>query len=405
MAELITMPKLSDTMEEGVLVTWFKKVGEQVKDGELIAEIETDKATMEFESYLEGEVLYIGVEEGATVVVDAPLIIIGAKGEDFTALLAANKQSTKEEKTPAVKSTETAPVVKADPVKAAPIQDSRLKVSPLAKKIAKEKGISLSQIQGTGPNNRIVKRDVESYKSSNIQSNFVGVEKYTEQPLSQMRKVIAKRLAESKFTAPHFYLTMDIDMDAAIESRKAIKSVLDIKISFNDMIIKACAKALKKHPKVNSSWLGDRIRYNEHINIGVAVAVDEGLLVPVVRFADGKRLSQISSEVKDYARKAKNKELQPKDWAGNTFTVSNLGMFGIEEFTAIINPPDAAILAIGAIKQVPVVKNSEIVAGNVMRVTLSCDHRVVDGVVGSQFLNTFKQYMENPSILLGEINI
>jgi len=405
MAELITMPKLSDTMEEGVLVTWFKKVGEQVKDGELIAEIETDKATMEFESYLEGEVLYIGVEEGATVVVDAPLIIIGAKGEDFTALLAANKQSTKEEKTPAVKSTETAPVVKADPVKATPIQDSRLKVSPLAKKIAKEKGISLNQIQGTGPNNRIVKRDVESYKPSNIQSNFVGVEKYTEQPLSQMRKVIAKRLAESKFTAPHFYLTMDIDMDAAIESRKAIKSVLDIKISFNDMIIKACAKALKKHPKVNSSWLGDRIRYNEHINIGVAVAVDEGLLVPVVRFADGKRLSQISLEVKDYARKAKNKELQPKDWAGNTFTVSNLGMFGIEEFTAIINPPDAAILAIGAIKQVPVVKNSEIVAGNVMRVTLSCDHRVVDGVVGSQFLNTFKQYMENPSILLGEINI
>ena len=405
MAELITMPKLSDTMEEGVLVTWFKKVGEQVKDGELIAEIETDKATMEFESYLEGEVLYIGVEEGATVVVDAPLIIIGAKGEDFTALLAANKQSTKEEKTPAVKSTETAPVVKADPVKATPIQDSRLKVSPLAKKIAKEKGISLNQIQGTGPNNRIVKRDVESYKPSNTQSNFVGVEKYTEQPLSQMRKVIAKRLAESKFTAPHFYLTMDIDMDAAIESRKAIKSVLDIKISFNDMIIKACAKALKKHPKVNSSWLGDRIRYNEHINIGVAVAVDEGLLVPVVRFADGKRLSQISLEVKDYARKAKNKELQPKDWAGNTFTVSNLGMFGIEEFTAIINPPDAAILAIGAIKQVPVVKNSEIVTGNVMRVTLSCDHRVVDGVVGSQFLNTFKQYMENPSILLGEINI
>ncbi len=409
MAELIKMPKLSDTMEEGVLVKWFKKVGDFIKDGELIAEIETDKATMEFESYLEGELLYIGVEEGATVPVDAPLVVIGTKGEDFSALIAVAE--TKEEKEVApIASTPPVvteiPVTKEEPI-ALPIQvtDARVKVSPLAKKIAEGKGISLNQIQGTGPNNRIIKRDVESFTPAKRQPNFIGVEKYTEQSVSQMRKVIAKRLAESKFTAPHFYLTMDIDMDAAIEARKAIKAVLEVKVSFNDMIVKACAKALKKHPKVNSSWLGDRIRFNEHINIGVAVAVDEGLLVPVVRFADGKRLSQISAEVKDFAAKARNKTLQPKDWAGNTFTISNLGMFGIEEFTAIINPPDAAILAIGAIKQVPVIKNGDLIAGNVMRVTLSCDHRVVDGVVGSKFLNTFKQYMEHPSILLGEINI
>ncbi|MCB9500260.1 MAG: 2-oxo acid dehydrogenase subunit E2, partial [Erysipelotrichaceae bacterium] len=285
--------------------------------------------------------------------------------------------------------------------------NGRVKASPLAKKLAEEKGLNLNSIQGTGDNGRIIKRDVENHQGggSSAQANFVGVEKYTEVPVSQMRKTIARRLGESKFTAPHFYLTISIDMDNAIEARNSIKDIMDVKVSFNDMVIKAAAASLKQHPKVNSSWLTDKIRYNEHVNIGVAVAVDEGLLVPVVRFADGKTLSQISGEVREYATRAKNKQLQPQDWEGSTFTISNLGMFGIEEFTAIINPPDACIMAVGGISQVPVVKNGQVVPGNVMKVTLSCDHRVVDGALGAAFLNTFKQLMENPVLLLGSANI
>ncbi|PJA06474.1 MAG: pyruvate dehydrogenase, partial [Flavobacteriales bacterium CG_4_10_14_0_2_um_filter_32_8] len=288
---------------------------------------------------------------------------------------------------------------------ATPNSNGRLMVSPLAKKLAIEKNINLSTIKGSGDGGRITKRDLENYSGASIISNFVSVEKYTEVPVSQMRKIIAQRLGESKFSAPHFYLTLSINMDNAINARKSILDIVGIKVSFNDLIIKAVAVALKKHPKVNSSWLGDKIRYNEHVNIGVAVAVEDGLLVPVVRFADGKTLSQISEEVAEYVKKAKDKKLQPEDWQGNTFTISNLGMFGIEEFTAIINPPDACILAVGGINQVPVIKNGQLIPGNIMKVTLSCDHRVVDGVTGSEFLQTFKGLMENPVILLGTQNI
>ncbi len=417
MAEIVRMPKLSDTMTEGVVAKWHKKVGDMVKEGDLLADIETDKATMEFESYVEGTLLYIGVKEGETSPVDTILAIFGEKGEDVSALIKEEKEKPAvKNEIPIVeepKSIETKvvekpnqEVSKAVEVKVTNGSNGRMMVSPLAKKLAAEKNINLSLVSGTGESGRIIKRDIENYSGGGVSaSNFVGVEKYTEVPVSQMRKVIAQRLAESKFTAPHFYLTMDIDMDNAIDSRKSIKDIAEVKVSFNDLVIKAVAVALKKHPKVNSSWLGDKIRYNEHINIGVAVAVEEGLLVPVVRFADGKTLSQISSEVRAYSQRAKDKKLQPEDWEGNTFTISNLGMFGIEEFTAIINPPDACILAVGGIKQVPVVKNGHVVPGNVMKVTLSCDHRVVDGVTGSEFLQTFKALMENPVILLGAQNI
>ncbi len=424
MAEIVRMPKMSDTMTEGVVAKWHKNVGDPVKSGELVAEIETDKATMEFESYQEGVLLYKGVEEGKAAPVDGILAILGTKGEDYKALLAeenkkaavaATPEPVKEQPKPAQAKATVAAASVAPPPVTAPKQvsvptdsDDRMKISPLARKLAGEKGIDLSRVMGSGDNGRIVKRDIDWFKpgmavsgSSAIQPNAITEERFEEVPVSQMRKTIAKRLAESKFTAPHFYLTIEINMDQAIAARESINAVIDSKISFNDLILKAAATALRQNPKVNSSWLGDRIRYNEHINIGVAVAVEDGLLVPVVRFADSKTLRQINSEVKVFAQKAKDKKLQPSDWEGNTFTISNLGMFGIEEFTAIINPPDACILAIGGIMQKPVVKNNLVVPGNVMKVTLSCDHRVVDGATGSEFLRTFKGLLENPVVLLG----
>jgi pyruvate dehydrogenase E2 component (dihydrolipoamide acetyltransferase) len=417
MAEIVYMPKLSDTMTEGVVASWIKNVGDSVKNGEIIAEIETDKATMEFESFYDGVLLYIGVDTGKTAPVNAILAIIGDKGEDISGLLsgAAAAAATTSEKTevPETPIAAPAPTVKAEPLlpasKPAPIAAQNTSVdrvfaSPLAKKLAEEKGIDISFVAGTGEFGRITKRDVDHYIPYNGQqklknSNTVGVESYIDEPISQMRKTIAKRLAESKFTAPHFYLTMDIDMDNAIQMRKSL-GALEVKVSYNDFVVKAVALALKKHPNVNSSWLGDVIRRNHHVHVGVAVAVEDGLLVPVIRFADGKSLTEISSEVKDLAGKAKTKKLQPSDWEGNTFTISNLGMFGIESFTAIVNPPDSCILAIGGIKEIPVVKNGQVVPGNVMKVTLSCDHRVVDGATGSAFLLSFKECMENPVALV-----
>ena len=427
MAEIVRMPKLSDTMVEGVVAEWHKNVGEAVSSGELLAEIETDKATMEFESFYDGVLLHIGVEKGATAPVNDILAIIGEKGEDVKKILADEEKNTPKEElkedtaveTKPVKDTPQVPspepvkveqpiVVKTEKVvQAASIpvsENGKIKASPLAKRLAEERGINLSFVQGTGEGGRIIKRDIDNYQGGT--AAFTGVESYHEEPVSQMRKVIAQRLGESKFSAPHFYLTIEVDMENAIAARTSINvSIAPNKISFNDLVVKAVAASLKKHPKVNSSWLGDRIRYNDHVHIGVAVAVDEGLLVPVVRFADGKSLTQIGAEVKDYAVRAKNKKLQPEDWEGNTFTISNLGMFGIEEFTAIINPPDACILAVGGIVEKPVVKNGHIVPGNTMKVTLSCDHRVVDGVVGSAFLNTFKDFVENPVVFLGAQNI
>ena len=424
MAEIVRMPKMSDTMTEGVVVKWHKKVGDKVKSGELVAEVETDKATMEYESYHNGTVLYLGVEEGKSVAIDGILAIVGKEGEDYKALLetelakspAASKpaEEVKAAPAPKVEAPKPAPAPVAAPV-AAPIasssSDDRTKASPLAKRLATEKGIDLSMLKGSGDHGRIVKRDIEWFKpgtfvqTAAFAPNAVTSESYSEVAVSQMRKTIARRLSESKFTAPHFYLTMDIDMDALIAARESVNQVASVKISFNDFIVKAVASSLRQHPTVNSSWLDDRIRYNNHINIGVAVAVEDGLLVPVVRYADSKTLTQISTEVKGFSQKAKDKKLQPADWEGNTFTISNLGMFNIEEFTAIINPPDACILAIGGIKQVPVVKNGIVQPGNVMKVTLSCDHRVVDGVVGSKFLNTLKALLENPIVLLGQGNI
>ncbi len=414
------MPKLSDTMTEGVVAEWTKKVGDKVSSGEVLAEIETDKATMEFESFYDGVLLYIGVEKGATAPVNSLLAIIGQEGEDVDKIIAEAKNSAPAESAKEEVKPEPAPVtpepvaekrveVKSAPVPVAPavVSDSngRVFASPLAKKLANEKGIDLSFVPGTGEGGRIVKRDVEHYVpyaggGQVRRSSFSGVESYTDLPISQMRKTIAKRLAESKFTAPHFYLTLDIDMDNAIAIRSQISEAEGIKVSYNDMVIKACALALREHPAINSSWLGDVIRRNDHVHIGVAVAVDEGLLVPVVRFADGKDLPSINAEVKEYAQKAKDKKLQPSDWEGNTFTISNLGMFGIEEFTAIVNPPDSCIMAVGGIKEVPVVKKGAVVPGNVMKVTLSCDHRVVDGASGAAFLQTFKKLMENPVSLL-----
>lgn len=419
MAEVVRMPKLSDTMEEGVVAEWHKNIGDKVESGDLLAEIETDKATMEFESFQDGVLLHIGVEKGKAAPVDSILAILGEAGEDVSAILKAeetgapaqNEPTTEAPKEEAVK---TAEVAKPEPPKAAapannqtPVTTSpdssngRVKASPLAKALAKEKGIDINTVNGSGDGGRIVKRDIDNYVPSAVSASAIaGQESFTEQPVSQMRKVIANRLAESKFSAPHFYLTMEIDMDNAIAARKSINATGDVKVSFNDMVVKATAMALKKHPAVNSSWLGDKIRTNNHVHIGVAVAVPDGLLVPVVRFADSKGLSQIGAEVKDYAEKARNKKLQPQDWEGNTFTISNLGMYGIEEFTAIINPPDACILAVGGIKQKPVVKDGAIVPGNTMKVTLSCDHRVVDGATGSEFLLTLKNYLENPVMML-----
>ena len=409
MAEIIRMPKLSDTMTEGVVASWLKKVGDEVENGELLAEIETDKATMEFESFFDGVLLHIGVEQGGAAPVDSLLCILGEKGEDISALLESALQSAPvvEEKSapapaPAPAVAPVAPVAASVTPVAAPAPVSantgRLKASPLARKLAEERGINVSQIPGSGEAGRIVKRDVEAFNGSNTAAP--GVERFTEVGVSQMRKTIARRLAESKFSAPHFYLTVSIEMDTAMDARKSINDAGEVKISFNDMVVKAAALALKKHPAVNSSWLEDRIRYNEHVHIGVAVAVEDGLLVPVVRHADGKRLSQIGAEVRDFAGKAKDKKLQPSDWEGNTFTISNLGMFGIDEFTAIINAPDACILAIGGINAVPVVRDGAVVPGHVMKVTLSCDHRVVDGASGASFLQDFKAFLENPVRML-----
>jgi len=422
MAEVILMPKLSDTMTEGVVAEWHKKVGDKVSSGELLAEIETDKATMEFESFYDGVLLHIGIEKGATAPVNDVLAIIGEKGEDIQGLLADAKKSNavaeeapkqeevlKEEKEAApVQAATPAPAPKPAPQPVAQTAtDARIFASPLAKKLAEEKGIDVGLVRGTGENGRIVKRDVENYVpyerpagGNSFTAAPAGTESYRDENVSQMRKVIAKRLAESKFTAPHFYLTLEIDMDNAIASRKAMNAQEGVKVSFNDMVVKAVAMSLRKHPTVNSAWMVDFIRRNDHVHIGVAVAVEDGLLVPVVRFADTKGLAKIGAEVKEFAQKAKDKKLQPQDWEGNTFTISNLGMYGIEEFTAIINPPDSCILAVGGIKQVPVVKNGQVVPGNIMKVTLSCDHRVVDGASGSEFLNTFKSYLENPVMML-----
>ena len=415
MAEIVKMPKLSDTMTEGVVSKWHKKVGDKVKSGDLLAEIETDKATMDFESFQDGVLLYIGVEEGKGAAVDSILAILGKEGEDYKALLAADAASSAE---PAPKTETPASPSAPTPVVAAPStvvvsaavassSDNRLKASPLARKIASDKGIDISQVAGSGDGGRIVKRDIEQYSpaaggSKTAAPVFVpaGTESYTDVAVTQMRKVIARRLAESKFSAPHFYLTVEIDMENAMAARTAINASGEVKVSFNDFVVKASAMALRKHPSINSAWLGDKIRTHHHVHIGVAISVEDGLLVPVVRFADQKGLQQISAEVKDYAGKAKAKKLQPADWEGNTFTISNLGMYDIDQFTAIINPPDACILAVGSIQQKPVVKNGAVVPGNVMKVTLSCDHRVVDGVAGAEFLKTFKSYLENPVMML-----
>jgi len=415
--QIVRMPKLSDTMTDGVVAKWHKKVGDKVKSGELLADIQTDKATMEFESFQDGVLLHIGVEEGKGAPVDSILAILGKGGEDVSAIIAADKNksqvaetkteatSTKQEIAPAKKSEEKTTVAAVKSKNDAKGND-RLRISPLAKKIADEKGINLQALKGSGDHGRIIKRDIDKYKASGVGlPAAVSVESYTEESVSQMRKAIARRLGESKFSAPHFYLTMEIDMDEAIKTRDAINQVVSVKISFNDLVIKAVSASLRTNPRINSSWLGDKIRYNNHIHIGVAVAVEDGLLVPVIRFADGKTLSQIATEVKTLAAKAKDKKLQPNEWEGNTFTISNLGMFGIEDFTAIINPPDSCILAVGGIKQTPVVKNGQIVPGNVMKVTLSCDHRVVDGATGSAFLKTLKQNLENPVLMLGAYSI
>ena len=418
-ASVITMPKMSDTMTQGVIANWLKKVGDTVKSGEVIAEVETDKATMELEAFESGKLLYIGVEAGSSVAIDGVIAVIGEEGADYKALLEARQGSVKSAMLSPVES-KGVPAPQAQPavqsaVNGAPSSNGeRIKASPLAKKLAKEFGYDISKIKGSGEFGRIVKRDVESYTPQQTQVSetksaksdsvvlpqVVGEESYSEVALSQMRKTIARRLSESKFTSPHFYLTMEINMDKAVEARASMNEVSPVKISFNDMVIKAVAAALRMNPKVNVSWRGDALRINNHIHIGVAVAVEEGLLVPVIRFADNKSLSHISAEVKTLAEKAGRKQLQPSDWEGSTFTISNLGMFGIEEFTAIINPPDACILAVGGIKQTPIVKDGNIVPGNVMKVTLSCDHRAVDGAVGAAFLKTLKSLLEDPVRLL-----
>lgn len=404
--EVVRMPKLSDTMTEGVVAKWHKKVGDKVKSGELLADIETDKATMEFESFQDGVLIHIGVEAGKSAPVDSVLAILGKGGEDVKAILAAvgTSTSSKSETVSAPKVETQVQKVAATVTSAATTTVSnkttngRVKASPLAKALAKEKGIDISMVSGSGDNGRITKKDIETFTPGTSKKSFFtgGVESFTDEPASQMRKTIARRLLESKNGAPHFYLTIEADMDNAIASRNAINQVSDVKISFNDLVIKACASALRKHPRVNSYWMGDKIRINNHIHIGVAVAVEDGLLVPVVRFADEKSLQQVASEIKDLGKRAKEKKLQPQDWEGNTFTVSNLGMFGIEEFTSIINSPESCILSVGAIRQVPVVKNGAVVPGNVMKVTLACDHRSVDGATGAAFLQTLKMYLENP---------
>ncbi|MEL7020208.1 MAG: pyruvate dehydrogenase complex dihydrolipoamide acetyltransferase [Bacteroidota bacterium] len=453
MAEVIRMPRMSDTMEEGVIVEWLKAEGDEIEAGETLAEVETDKATMELDSFVDGVLLHIAVKEGA-VPIDGIIAVIGEAGEDWQAAIAAATGADSEATTDSTAtdtdaattaSTETA----AEPVAATAVAtngDSRVKASPLARSIAKDEGIDLAAITGSGDQGRIVKRDVEAYLASGTQTTapaapptpapvaevattvattaptapkatpapqpqaatpsitpFVyggSTGESEEIPVTQMRKTIARRLSESKYTAPHFYLTVEVDMGNAVQLRKKLNTVAPTKLSFNDLVIKAAAAALRLHPAINSSWLGDKIRRNKEVNIGVAVAVDEGLLVPVIRYADIKTMSQINVEVKEMAGRARQKKLKPEEMSGNTFTISNLGMFGIEEFTAIINPPDACILAVGAIVEKPVVKDGAIAVGHRMKMTLSCDHRVVDGATGAQFVKTLKEILENPIRLL-----
>ncbi|MFA5299648.1 MAG: pyruvate dehydrogenase complex dihydrolipoamide acetyltransferase [Lutibacter sp.] len=423
MAEIITMPRLSDTMTEGVVAQWLKKVGDKIKEGDILAEIETDKATMEFESFHEGTLLYIGLKDGESAPVDSLLAVIGEEGEDIDAIIKEFKASAPSaSKAPETSKAPEKAAEIAEPEKAAetiktpekvtetvqtPVvtnTSGRIIASPLAKKIAEEKGINLATVSGTGEGGRIVKSDVENYVPAAVSAASApvvsGKESFEETPNSQMRKTIARRLAESKFTAPHYYLMLEINMDNAIESRNLINELPDTKVSFNDMVVKASAMALKKHPKVNSQWFDDRTRINHHINIGIAVAVEDGLVVPVTRFTDQKSMTQIGAEIKDMATRARSKKLTPAEMEGSTFTVSNLGMFGISEFTSIINQPNSAILSVGAIIQKPVVRNGEIVVGNTMKVTLACDHRTVDGATGSAFLQTLKQFIENPVTML-----
>jgi pyruvate dehydrogenase E2 component (dihydrolipoamide acetyltransferase) len=417
MAKIITLNKMTDTMSEGVLVKWTVKKGDEVKSGDILAEVETDKATMDLENFEKGTILELLAEEGLSLPVNSPIAIIGKVGEDISALIAEAKSGSNTSNTSPIETTteKEAETNVISQETSNPIQNTatnsntengRIKISPLAKKLAGDKGIDIQSINGSGEGGRIVKKDVENYSPASkatvaqTSSSSFGVESFSEVPVSQMRKTIANRLAESKFSAPHFYLTMEIEMNRLLEARERINANGEHKISVNDMIVKASAMALIQNPAVNSSWLGDKIRYNNHVHIGVAVAVDEGLLVPVVRFANHKSLSAISAEVKDFGKKARDKKLQPADWQGNTFTISNLGMFGIEEFTAIINPPDACILAVGSVKEVLALNNGDIEVKKVMKVTLSCDHRVVDGVVGSKFLQTLKSYLEDPIKML-----
>ncbi len=417
-ATIIRMPLLSDTMKEGKIVSWLKNVGDTVKSDDVLAEVETDKATMEVLPYVDGTLLHIGIPAGSAAKINEIIAIIGKAGTDVSGLLAnesnnsdsnavADAASNNEAK---VENTTTTPNATVETINNVSSNDNRIKISPLARKIAKDKGFDINQISGTGDGGRIIKRDLDNFtpKSTTTQSSAIatvnninsGTESYTDTPLSQMRKVIAQRLGESKFSAPHFYLNMSIKMDKAIEARAAMNAVSPFKISFNDFVIKACATALKKHPAINSSWMGDFIRQNHHIHIGTAVAVPEGLIVPVIKFADTKPLSEIANEAKTLIGKAKDKKLQPPEFTGNTFTISNLGMMDIDDFTAIINPPDSCILAVGKIEPTPVVENNEVVIRNIMKLTLSCDHRVVDGATGAAFLQTLKAYLENPVTML-----
>lgn len=405
---VVTMPRLSDTMEEGTVATWLKQVGDNVEEGDILAEIETDKATMEFESFQSGTLLHVGLQEGESAKVDSLLAIIGPAGTDVSVLASGFVPDAPDSAEPAQPSKEEVKV--SQPADVKPVTNStnppkdRFFVSPLAKKMAEEKGIDLNTVSGTGENGRIIKRDIDAYKVSASSSNNASItpvlisgQELTEDiKNSQMRKVIAKRLSESKFSAPHYYLNVEFDMDVAIASRKQINAVLETKVSFNDMIVKACALALKKHPQVNSRWFDDKMQLNHHVHIGVAVAVEDGLVVPVLKFADEQKLTQINAAVKDFAGRARNKKLTPQEMEGSTFTISNLGMFGIESFTSIINQPNSAILSVGAIVQKPVVKEGQIVVGNTMKLTLACDHRTVDGATGAQFLQTLKTYVENP---------
>ncbi|GAB2777933.1 pyruvate dehydrogenase complex dihydrolipoamide acetyltransferase [Salinimicrobium soli] len=420
--EVVKMPRLSDTMEEGTVATWIKKKGDKVEEGDILAEIETDKATMEFESFYSGTLLYIGVEEGETAPVDSILAIIGPEGTDVSSILKSGGADKPAAKKSEEKKEEPAQEEKSSESSATTSDGKRIFASPLAKKMAEELGINLADVKGSGENNRIVKKDIEAYKPSEkpaatkqvaategkepsapapVQAYTpVGEESFEEIKNSQMRKTIAKRLAESKFNAPHYYLMIEVDMENAMANRKQINELPDVKVSFNDMVIKATAMALRKHPKVNSQWTGDTTKIAKHIHMGVAVAVDEGLVVPVLRFADQMSMTQIGANVKELAGKARNKKLQPQEMEGSTFTVSNLGMFGITEFTSIINQPNSAILSVGTIVEKPVVKNGQIVVGNTMKLTLACDHRTVDGATGAAFLETLKNYIENPVTML-----